>query len=298
MASSQSPLFKNLTQDEVDTYSLILSSSDIQYNLMGGEHGWDIYVDDAFCEKALNVIGKYLAENQDPHPIPETGSFEYGKTFSGAWVSLALLIVYAAIAVYHDNQTIIKIYGSDAQRILDGELYRSVSSLMLHGDALHLAGNMLGIALFGTAVCYITGPGVGWLMILAVGISGNLINAYLYQRYHLSIGASTAVFGALGILAGYQALKKFRAHGERARAWLPLGGGLALLALLGSGKHTDLTAHLFGFLAGITGGLLYGLLVKHPPRKLYQACCLIVALGLIAISLASGYNAELLKSLL
>lgn len=46
------------------------------------------------------------------------------------------------------------------------------------------------------------------------------------------------------------------------RAWLPLAGGLALLGFLGSSAHTDITAHLFGFLAGAVLGLFYTLRFK------------------------------------
>ncbi len=284
-------IFKNLTEDEADAYGLVLCSSGIRYNVSKGEHGWDIYVHDAACEKALNAIGQYLKENQDVHPKQETCWFEYGKNFTGVWVSLILLALYAAIAIGHNSQAFIETYGSDAHHILHGEFYRTVTSLMIHASALHLAGNMAGIALFGTAVCYIMGPGVGWLMILVTGIGGNFMNAFLYQSHHLSIGSSTAIFGAIGILAGYQFLKKFRPPRGRTRAWLPLAGGLALLAFLGGGKYSDVTAHLFGFLAGIVAGILYGFFVKRPPRKPYQVSFLLVALGLIVTSWIKGFGA-------
>jgi membrane associated rhomboid family serine protease len=155
---------------------------------------------------------------------------------------------------------------------------------MIHANVLHLAGNLLGVAIFGTAVCTITGWGVGWFLILVTGIAGNLLNAVLHKTGHLSVGASTAVFGAIGILASQQFFKRFRLPGQRMRAWLPLGGGLALLSILGSGKHTDLTAHLFGFMAGIILGALYGALVKRPAASAYQACFLLIALSVLIVS--------------
>jgi hypothetical protein len=44
---------------------------------------------------------------------------------------------------------------------------------------------------------------------------------------------------------------------------IPIGTGLALLGFLGAhGEHTDLGAHLFGFMSGLTLGLLAGQLLK------------------------------------
>jgi membrane associated rhomboid family serine protease len=155
---------------------------------------------------------------------------------------------------------------------------------MLHSSYPHLAGNMAGIAIFGTAVCSITGTGVGWLMILLTGILGNLTNATLFRYGHVSIGASTAVFGAIGILAAYQLSMKIKIAGQRMKAWLPLAGGLALLGFLGSGKHLDLTAHLFGFIAGICLGLLYALYLHRLITKRHQIYCMTVTIGTVALS--------------
>jgi len=152
---------------------------------------------------------------------------------------------------------------------------------MLHADTLHLMGNIAGIAIFGTAVCTIMGWGVGWFMILATGIVGNLTNALLYTSGHISVGASTAVFGAIGILSAYQFFKKFKQSGQKIKAFLPLSCGLALLGILGSGEHSDLMAHLFGFLAGILLGFLYSLFVKRPTTKAYQTCSLTVTLCIL-----------------
>jgi membrane associated rhomboid family serine protease len=161
---------------------------------------------------------------------------------------------------------------------------------MLHADGVHLVGNMVGIALFGTAVCGIAGYGVGWLMILSTGILGNLLNAALMKAGHNSIGASTAIFGAIGILAGHQFYKRYRIPGKRVKAWLPLAGGLALLGLLGSGEHSDLTAHLFGFISGICLGILYALKFRRRQEKSVQRYCLFLLFGILFFSWLTAFS--------
>ncbi len=277
-------LFKNLSEDEANNYGLVLSSAKILYHLRKGGRGWYVWVDDMDYENALNTIQQYLKENQYFDKKDEALYFKYQKTFTGLWVSLVLLACYITSQTGNNFQLFVNAYGASAAHILRGELYRTVTSLMLHADTLHLAGNIIGIAIFGTAVCTITGWGAGWLMILTTGLVGNLLNAILYQTDHLSIGASTAIFGAIGILAAYQFFRKLRLPGQRIRAWLPLAGGIALLGILGSGEFVDLTAHLFGFIVGIVIGSIYAILVKKPVSRSIQVCCLLVTLSVIAMS--------------
>ncbi len=245
-------------------------------------------VNDTEHAKAINTIEQYLKENHDFHQTDEPLCPEYHKTFTGLWVSVILLASHVVITTGNDSEILIRTYGSSAFHILRGELYRSVTSLMIHANVAHLAGNMLGIAIFGTAVCTITGWGIGWFMILATGVLGNLMNAVLYKTGHLSIGASTAVFGAVGILAAHQFFKKFRLPDQRMKAWLPLGAGLAILSILGSGEHTDLTAHLFGFMAGLILGAFYGIFAKPPAARAYQMCFLLIALSVLVMSWMRG----------
>jgi len=82
------------------------------------------------------------------------------------------------------------------------------------------------------------------------------------------VGASTAVFGALGSLA---ALPR-----HRRRPWIPLGAGLALLAFLGTSKRADFAGHLFGFVAGVLLGAGVSLL---PPLRSRAAQLALAALS-------------------
>lgn len=139
---------------------------------------------------------------------------------------------------------------------------------------------MVGIAIFGGAVCGITGGGVGALMIAAAGIFGNLLNALLHQGHHLSVGASTAVFGAVGILMAHQIRQGIkRTGGLKWRAFLPLGAGLALLGFLSAGPRVDVMAHFFGMITGGLMGAAYGMRRIRPPSRLVQAICAVTCVA-------------------
>ena len=281
-------LFENLTQDRADTYGLVLSAYHLPHSIIRSGSGWEIWVDETVRDRALDLILKYIEENPSL-PLPDEQETQvYKKTFTAIWVCSLLLACHIAANRSGDFEKIVREFGASAFDVMNGEIYRTVTSLTLHSDYPHLAGNMAGIAIFGTAVCSITGTGVGWLMILLSGILGNLANAALFQYGHISIGASTAVFGAVGILAAYQLCRKIKIAEQRMKAWLPIAGGLALLAFLGSSKHSDLTAHLFGFMAGIALGILYAQFLERLLEKKHQIYCMVAAIGTIALSWSWG----------
>jgi len=277
-------VFKNLSEDDADTYRLVLSSTGISSHVRKEAHGWEIRVKDTDYEKAVIAIEQYFKENLEVQKTEDPLYYKYQRTYTGIWVSILLIAFHVAITISDKSDVFVKTYGSSAFHILHGELYRSATSLMLHADPLHLMGNIAGIAIFGTAVCSIMGWGMGWLMILVTGMVGNLMNALLYRSGHISVGASTAIFGAIGILSAYQFFKKFNQSGEKMKAFLPLACGLALLGILGSGAHSDVMAHLFGFLAGILMGSLYSLLVKRPKVMEYQAGSLLLTVCVLAMA--------------
>jgi rhomboid protease GluP len=276
---------KNLSEDDATTYGLVLSSAGISHSSRKDRHGWDILVKDTDYEKASNAIAKYIDENQSRQTQVEPPYYgEYKRTFTGVWISILLLLFHVVLTLEGKSEFFIKVYGSSAYHILNGELYRSITSLMLHADTLHILGNMVGISIFGTFVCSIMGLGVGWFLILITGIAGNLMNAFLHRGGHISIGASTSIFGAIGILSTYQFVTKFRSPEQRIKAFLPLCGGLALLGFLGSGEHSDLMAHLFGFLSGIIAGLIYCVFINRPVSAKYQTGLMFFVFCLITAS--------------
>lgn len=281
-------LFKNLSQHQADDLVTILSAAGIPCDMESTITGWAVRVKDADIPRAMETVEDYFDENRDASQKESGLPPKYPRTFSALWGIFLLIALYAAVAASGDRQTIIRDYGASARHIINGEYYRTMTALLLHGDISHLAGNIVGIAVFGTAVCSILGWGVGWLMILLTGIMGNLLNAYLYEAGHLSIGASTAVFGSIGLLSAHQFVTKFRIQRQQFKAWIYLGGGLALLGFLGSGKYTDIMAHFFGFSAGIILGILVTVFAGQNSGRVYQIMGLLIILLIFTVSWVSG----------
>ena len=109
----------------------------------------------------------------------------------------------------------------------------------------------MAMVLFLSAVCRSMGPGLGSATVLLAGAAGNFANAFLQGPAHVSVGASTAVFAAVGVIVGLAVVRRSRIRSYRHRVWLPIAAGFALLAMLGTGQHqVDFGAHLLGLLAG------------------------------------------------
>lgn len=268
---------------------LILSASGIACKPQRDKEGWRILVKAEDHPAAIEKISRYFRENPDMPAVPDLPTLGEQKTWSGIGAALLLALLYWAASWHGVSETLVDKFGAIAESIMDGQLYRTVTALMLHSGPVHLLGNMAGIALFGTAVCGVTRPGIGWLLILLTGALGNLANAAVQLPVHRSIGASTAVFGAIGLLSAFQFWHKYRLPGHRIKAWLPLAGGLALLALLGtSGEHTDIMAHLFGLLAGLLLGTPYILFIHRPLPDRYQKIAWVITGGILILAWFQG----------
>lgn len=157
----------------------------------------------------------------------------------------------------------------------EGEWWRAVTALTLHADVIHLVSNLVAGVGFALLVARLFGAGLAWLLILLTGAAGNALNACVhYPEMHFSIGASTAVFGALGLITGAGLWLSLMQPAERwalPRWLLPAFGGLTLLGLLGVGDgvdtRIDVAAHISGFMCGCLLGFVCAMQQKRFVRS-------------------------------
>ncbi|MGI9483655.1 MAG: rhomboid family intramembrane serine protease, partial [Hyphomicrobiales bacterium] len=200
----------------------------------------------------------YETENHKPSKSAKSKFFKLQKVY---WEGI---LAYWAVLLFFFIATPRKLFSINwlmegaarAGLILDGEWWRTITAMTLHVDSPHLLSNLV----FGTFIfyvlCQVAGSGVTWLAILVLGAVGNFANALIHLPTHTSIGASTAVFAAVGLLTGLR--QDWRAWGRNFQLndWAPLGAGFILLAFLGFGGdgRTDIFAHVLGFASGLIGG--------------------------------------------
>jgi membrane associated rhomboid family serine protease len=240
--------------------SLVLDSRAVPCLLEARDDGIHLLVPSEQYERALYELECYIRENANWPPLPPQARPLFENT-------LATLSVLILLATFHNLTRIdillpdlsvpdwVAIGNAQAAKILDGQWWRLVTALTLHADWAHLSSNLAIGGIFVIFLCRELGSGLAWSLLLSAGALGNLVNAFVQPPGHSSVGASTAVFGAVGILASLS-LVRYRHHLRR-RWLLPVAAALALLAILGTeGKNTDLGAHLFGFVYGSFLGLI------------------------------------------
>jgi membrane associated rhomboid family serine protease len=259
-----------------EEWMLVLSAAGIASRIDEAAGEWCVFVSPADAEAAGVALDAFDQEIVEPTPLPAVP--EWGPTYAGAVMAVTLVAAYAVTGAADPHGAWYRRGGANASAITDGELWRAVTALTLHVDLTHLVGNVVAIAVFGAGVCRLLGPGLGGWLVLLAGAGGNAANALLRAHGHSSVGASTAVFGAVGILSGLAAARGWAWR----RTWMALGAGLALLAMLGTGERADLGAHLFGFLVGGLLGVMAGTIVARPPGRVVQSMLALAAAGVVA----------------
>ena len=145
-----------------------------------------------------------------------------------------------------------------AAQVRTGEVWRAVTALTLHVDAQHLVGNLVFGSLFGILAAQSLGAGLAWFCTLAAGALGNFTESYLTSPTHTAVGASTAIFGTLGVMVTSEWARRGKARAPWVRRVAPLFGGAVLFGWLGAGDgsgRVDVLAHATGFTAGALIGV-------------------------------------------
>ncbi|MCP4004793.1 MAG: rhomboid family intramembrane serine protease [bacterium] len=215
-----------------------------------------LWIEDADVERASWALDSYDRENAE-RARPQPKLVEHGPSNAGFITALGLVLFH--ILVNETGPTWYEEGRAHSFLILSGEVWRVVTALTLHSGLPHLLGNTASCVIFVTALCRWIGPGPGLSLTLTSGALGNWINAWAQSGPHVSVGASTALFGSIGVLSGMAFVYRRELPLRRGRAWIPLAGGLGLLAMLGTGgENTDVSAHLFGLASGSALGIAWG----------------------------------------
>lgn len=250
---------------EAREWSLVLTAKNIPHVLRRQGPGWRLYVPYTLVAPALAEIRAYAAERA-ARPLPDP---EAGPARPPVWLEV-LAIVGLLTAVFGLLLGNVRPFGlpipwreigaGDTAAMLAGQWWRAVTALCLHADPGHLLGNAACGALFLGLLGRDTGVGLAFALCLAAGAGGNVAKALIQGPGIHFLGASTAVFGALGALGAVRLV--YRRPKIPAGRSVTAGAVLMLLAMLGAGSEdggaVDLAGHLLGFVAGGLLGLAAG----------------------------------------
>jgi len=246
-------------QDEQQTleWLAILGAEKIPHRLVDSIDGWVIAVRKPHAERAWTAIQETEQVNQNwpPKPLKTPAMQEQHDHWTVFGAAAFLGVAFWWFGDYTSSTPHLRAGAADSEAMLAGEWWRAVTALTLHADFAHVAGNCAFLIALGYFVCQFLGGGLGLLMILLTGIFGNLMVAFLSEDPHLSVGASTATFGALGLICSMSSIEAYRQTRQWrsvfARVWVPLAGGIAMIGMTGVSPGSDLAAHGWGFLFGL-----------------------------------------------
>jgi membrane associated rhomboid family serine protease len=283
-----------VNQRKIKDWALVLQSMSIWHSPQYIPGGWVLLVRDEDYARASTAIDRYEVENRDWPPPRVRERPRHAPSIVVPLLFAALAVFFLVTGPVSTNSIWFQRGHAQSDLVISSEPWRALTALTLHADKSHILGNVISGTIFGAAVQRRLGPGGASLAILASGVLGNVANAVAHHAMgdgnHRSIGASTAVFGAIGILAATQvALDHQHAQGHK-RSWLdiagPVVGGLSLLGALGASPQSDIGAHLFGLLGGLFVGLSVSLVLRKT-RPLSRPW-LQVALGAVTVGLCFG----------
>ena len=185
--------------------------------------------------------------------------------------------------------------------IFEGEVWRLVAPMVLHGSIVHLALNMMGLLSFGIFLERLLGPRRYLILYVASGLGGGIASA-LRSTEVISVGASGGIWGLMvagAVLVTWPRglLPQLVSVSQRERAWAPvlINGAYSLQ------PGIDLLAHFGGgFIGGalmFTGALTAGMPSAQDavlrPGGARDGVLIRVTAGVLGLALLSGIGTAL-----
>jgi rhomboid protease GluP len=188
------------------------------------------------------------------------------QKFKPTFILIALNVlfyVYTSVAggdFLNTSGDMIWLYGQVNGLVLSGQYWQLLTSMFVHANIAHLAGNMLFLLIFG-----LRGEEMfslpEYLLVYLLGVlTGNLLSLVFLPLGVPSVGASGAIFAMFGACTVY----------ARRTVSQSIIGALIyafFLLLLSSGLNVNNLAHIGGLVTGLLIG--YVLAAKRKPGTGY-----------------------------
>ncbi len=209
------------------------------------------------------------------------------------WIIVACIIVFIAFWFIDSNELDIRYLAFSTTNLLNGRVWTLITSLFIHADILHLAGNMIFLFVFGNALENEVGAEKTYLAFFVGGIFALVLGMFFYNPDVLLIGASAAIFTLTAVVMLVKPLRFSFVF------FMPLGL-VAIIYLVynvvavqtGVEGNIAYISHLIGFSIGIPLGMMWS---KNLKRNLLITFGLLI-LYLFIIFVIAPYLLNLLET--
>jgi len=212
------------------------------------------YTDAAEAERQLRELDDERAERQRPPPPEPTLNAKTGFY----WIVGIILINALVFWVLEQRggsenlSNLLRFGAIRAPLVYEGDWWRLITAQFLHIGLRHILGNMLLLGVLGALTLRMWGPGRLLFIYVIAGLVGNLGGLLLGSQIAVKAGASGAILGILGALAG-QRVRHLLHPDTRSRykAWHILAMLVAFYGfVVGVRPQSDHVAHVAGLIAG------------------------------------------------
>jgi membrane associated rhomboid family serine protease len=166
--------------------------------------------------------------------------------------------------------------------VAEGQWYRLLTSMFLHGSIIHILSNMLSLWWIGGPLEAALGRARFLALYMASGLAGSALTYLIAEPNQASLGASGAIFGLFGALA---VLVRRRRLDMR-----PIIALLVINLVITFGwSGIAWQAHIGGLVAGV----VIGIAMVHAPRERralvqYGTCALMLAVVVVVTLLRTA----------
>ena len=165
--------------------------------------------------------------------------------------------------------------GAKSPYILAGQWWRLVTAMFLHAGLLHIGMNMWCLMDLGPEVESLFSTTKFIVLYLVTGIAGFILSTW-WSPFGLSVGASGAIMGLIGILIGTSFHHGHLGKEYRSQLWK----WVLYIAIFGIFFNADNAAHFGGLATGLAFGYLVpeGELETRPSENLWNALAMVSVL--------------------
>lgn len=170
--------------------------------------------------------------------------------------------------------------------VLGNEWWRLGSAMFLHGGMTHILMNMFSLYLIGRGAEMYFDTKSYISIYLFSGLVGGLLSLYVHPN-SVGVGASGAIFGVFGALAGFFLAHKdeIATHSKKFMKDFAIIIGINLVIGF-SIESVDVSAHFGGLVVGFIGGFLVS---KNPKLLVLYSSAMVLVCVIIAAYLPSQY---------
>lgn len=170
-----------------------------------------------------------------------------------------LLYLLSAFPVFPNRLLFEKLAGVNLS-IAEGEYWRLVTPIFLHSGFPHMLLNSFSLVLFGPALERIIGKTKFVILYFSAGIAANIATFFFKPLTFIHVGSSGAIFGIFGFYIALILFKRHLLSEQNTQIILTISAiGLIMTFIQ---PNINVTAHIFGLIAGIVIGAVFSKIGK------------------------------------